>query len=145
MGWEGSYEADLRAMVAEDPTLAGRVHFTGHQDDVYAWMDALDIVVHASFGEPFGLVLVEAMALGKPLVATAAGGPTEIIEHGVSGLLVPPGDSVSLADAIGRILNEPGLASSLSVGARRRADLFTEEAMAEGIAKVLNRVARDLQ
>lgn len=74
LGWEGDYPQQLQRLAA-NLGVADLVHFAGHQDDVYPWFDAMDVVVHASFGESFGLALVEAMALGKPLVATAAGGP----------------------------------------------------------------------
>jgi glycosyltransferase involved in cell wall biosynthesis len=141
LGWEGSYEADLRASAERDPVLKGRVHFTGHLDDVYPWMDAMDIVVHASFGEPFGLVLVEALALAKPLIATDVGGPLEILEDGVSGLLVHPGDPYAIARAVRRILDEPGLADCLSTGARARANMFTDVKMAAGVAGVLDAAA----
>jgi glycosyltransferase involved in cell wall biosynthesis len=141
LGWEGSYEADLRALVKGNPILRDRVHFAGHQDNVYAWMDALDIVVHASFGEPFGLVLLEAMALAKPLVATNVGGPTEIVVDDVSGLLIPPGDWNALATAISRVLDQPGLAKSLSIEARARSEFFTDANMTAGIAAVLDEVS----
>lgn len=136
LGWEGDYPDQLRRL-AEDLGIGDRVHFAGHQSDVYPWFDAMDVVVHASHGEPFGLVLVEAMALGKPLVATAAGGPLEIVEDGVSGLLVPPGDVQSLAVAVGRILADDELSQSLAVSARKRADLFSSERMAESFAGLL--------
>jgi glycosyltransferase involved in cell wall biosynthesis len=142
LGWEGSYEADLHAYAEHDPALGDRVYFTGHQEDVYPWMDALDIVVHASFGEPFGLVLVEAMALAKPLVATDEGGPSEIVEDGVSGLLVRPGDPEALVWALRRILDEVGLSDRLTTGARARANEFTEETMAAGVAAVLDEVVQ---
>ncbi len=143
LGSEGPYEADLRAYVQKNRVLRDRVYFAGHQDDAYAWMDALDIVVHASFGEPFGLVLVEAMALAKPLVATNVAGPTEIVVEGESGLLVPPGDANALAAALGRVLDEPGLAGHLSVEARARAQLFTEEKMTAHAAAVLDAALPD--
>jgi glycosyltransferase involved in cell wall biosynthesis len=101
-------------------------------------MDALDIVVHASLGEPFGLVVVEAMALGKPIVATNVGGPAEIVIDGVSGLLVRPGDADGLAMALRRLLAEPGLARRLSEGARTRAERFSDEIMSSEVATVLN-------
>jgi glycosyltransferase involved in cell wall biosynthesis len=69
--------------------------------DVYDVFSSLDVVVHASTSpEPFGRVIIEAMALGKPVIATALGGPLEIIEHGHNGLLIEPGDPVALAEAI---------------------------------------------
>jgi glycosyltransferase involved in cell wall biosynthesis len=139
LGSEGSYPDDLRRL-AVSLGLSDRVHFTGHQADVYPWYDALDVVVHASFDEPFGLVLVEAMALGKPLVATAAGGPLEIVEDGVSGLLIPPGDPERLAQAVDPVLRDSALASYLSQGAAERAKQFTEEQMAERFAYLLRSV-----
>lgn len=138
LGWEKSYERDVRAYAAQDPALAGKVHFAGHQDDAYAWMDALDVVVHASFGEPFGLVVVEAMALAKPLVATAGGGPSEIVEEGVSGLLVPQRDPEAIVGAVLRILDEDGLAGHLRRGGPIRARDFTETAMAVRFSKMLD-------
>jgi len=139
LGWEGDYPGELRRL-ARELGLADRVHFSGHQDDVYPWFDALDVVVHASLDEPFGLVLVEAMALGKPLVATAAGGPLEIVEDGVSGLLVAPGQADALADAVSRVLDDGQLAARLGGAAELRARDFSEERMAEGFASVVREV-----
>jgi glycosyltransferase involved in cell wall biosynthesis len=140
LGWEGDYPDDLRRLAAE-LGLGDRVHFAGHQADVQPWFDALDVVVHASLGEPFGLVLVEAMALGKPLVAAAAGGPLEIVEDWESGLLVPPGDPATLAGSLVRVLDDPALASALGRGATKRANSFSEERTAERFADVLGRAA----
>lgn len=136
LGWEDDYPEELRRL-SQDLGIEDRVHFAGHQPDIYPWFDALDVVVNASFGEPFGLVLVEAMALGKPLVATAAGGPLEIVEDGVSGLLVPVGEPDPMAQAILRVLTAPVLAASLGREAELRARQFSEERMAEGFAEVL--------
>lgn len=139
LGSEGSYPGDLRRLAGE-LGLDGSVCFAGHQEDVYPWFDVLDVVVHASIGEPFGLVLVEAMALGKPLIATDAGGPTEIVEDGRSGLLVPPGDPGLLADAVERVLRDQGLADALGKAASERALLFTEEEMTRAFALILEDV-----
>lgn len=144
LGWEGDYPQQLRRL-ADELGIADRVYFAGHQDDVYPWFDACDVVVHASFGEPFGLVLVEAMALGKALVATAAGGPTEIIVDGESGLLVPPGDHESMADAVSRILADDGLRARLAAGAPARAAVFDERAMTANFAALLDDIARTAQ
>jgi glycosyltransferase involved in cell wall biosynthesis len=78
--------------------LVDRVIFTGYRSDVPALVRALDILVHTSVTpEPFGLVILEGMALAKPVVCSAHGGPVEIVEDGVSGFLVPPGDPEALS------------------------------------------------
>ncbi|HET7568459.1 MAG TPA: glycosyltransferase family 4 protein [Gaiellaceae bacterium] len=124
LGWEGDYPQRLEALAAE-LGLGDRVHFAGHQEDAWAWLDALDVVVAPSLGEPFGLTVVEAMALGKPVVATDSGGHRETVEDAVSGLLVAP-EPDALAAAIRRVVAEPELAASLAAGARERAELFDE-------------------
>lgn len=139
LGTEGAYPDELRRL-ARELGLADAVHFTGHRHDVHDWQDALDVVVHGSHAEPFGLVVLEAMALAKPLVAAAEGGPSEIVEDGRSGLLVPPGDPVALAGALARILDDDALAARLAAGAADRARAFTEERTAAGFAAVLREV-----
>lgn len=137
------YEAALHQLVAADKTLAGRVRFFDEQESIYGWMDAMDVVVHCSYEEPFGIVLLEAMALGKPLVAAASGGPLEIVQEGTSGLLVPPGDPAALAVAVAHLLDEPDLAEKLSRGALRRVCAFDERRSAAKFACLLDRVGQD--
>jgi len=85
--------------------LEDNVIFTGHRDDIPDIIADLDILVHASSRpEPFGLVIIEGMACGKPVVATAAGGVTEIIEDNVNGVLVPCEDSRAIARAVVELL-----------------------------------------
>lgn len=140
LGSEGAYPDELRRH-AHALGLTERVHFAGHQPDPYPWLDALDVVVLASvLPEPFGLVVVEAMALGKPVVATAAGGPLDIVEPEVSGLLVAPGDAHDLAVAVERLLRDAPLAARLGAAAARRAGAFTAERMAAAFARVLDGV-----
>jgi glycosyltransferase involved in cell wall biosynthesis len=139
LGWEGDYAAALERLAA-DLGIADRTTFTGHHPDVFGWFDALDIVVHASEGEPFGLVIVEAMALGKPLVAAASGGPIELVEEGISGLLVPPRDDSAYADAILRYLDDPTWAASVSTAARARAEAFSDDVMGAGFASLIDQL-----
>jgi len=90
-------------------------------DDPAAFLDSLDLFVNASFpAEPFGLSLIEAMAHGLPAVAPCAGGPAEIIEHRVSGLLVAPGDVSALGEALVELVKNPTLRQELGRGARAR-------------------------
>lgn len=125
-----AYAEALRNEVHERG-LDSRVHFLGFQDDVAPFMQAVDVVVHASTEpEPFGRVVVEGMLAGRPVVAAAAGGILEIIEDGVTGRLVPPGDPETLAGALAEIIERPAWARRLAEAGRRRArSVFSLEAM----------------
>jgi D-inositol-3-phosphate glycosyltransferase len=89
------------------------------------WYAAASVVCVPSYNESFGLVAIEAEAVGTPVVAAAVGGLPTAVADGRSGLLVPGHDPRDYADAIGRILDEPGLRSSMSVAAREHAGLFS--------------------
>ncbi len=93
----------------------------GYRDDVSDIMSALDLLVLPSHSEAFGRVLVEAMAAGKPVIGTTVGGIPEIIEDGVTGLLVPPGSPDNLAQAIIKVLQDLDLARRLGAAGRQRA------------------------
>jgi glycosyltransferase involved in cell wall biosynthesis len=121
---EPDYPAHLRSRV-DTLDLCRRVIFTGLQRNVPEWMQAMDVIVHASACEPFGIVVVEAMALGKPVVAGADGGPTEVITEGVDGLFAPYDDVEALASAILRYLDAPDFARSVGTEAARRASQFS--------------------
>lgn len=126
---ESDYEQRLRCQAAhmgeED-----RVEFRGFRDDVEAELERLDVFVHASVSpEPFGQVVVEAMAAGLPVVAADAGGPAEVIDHGVTGLLFSPGDVEALAAAMKRLASDPGLRAALGGAARQQALRFTPQAV----------------
>ncbi|MGI8425187.1 MAG: glycosyltransferase [Actinomycetota bacterium] len=136
LGWEGDYPDRLRRL-ARELGIGDRTHFVGHQREVYPWFDALDVVVHASYGEPFDHVLIESMALGKPLVATSKGGTAAIVEDGVSGLIVQPGDDLGMAGAIMRLLTSKTLAASIGKEAQNRVGRFSEERMTEEFALLL--------
>lgn len=123
--------------------LGDVVIFAGFQVDASRWMQAMDIIVHASDREPFGIVVIEAMALGKPVVAGAAGGPAEVITPGVDGLLAPFGDAKALAQALLRYLDDPALAARCAVGAARRARDFSATRYASAFTDaVLDLLAR---
>ncbi|MFH1733490.1 MAG: glycosyltransferase family 4 protein, partial [bacterium] len=93
------FDTELKRM-AEEMGIADRTHFTGFLMDTAEAYSAMDVCVLASKKESFGLVLLEAMAFGLPIIATDAGGVPEIIEPGVNGLLVKPEDSQNLAEAM---------------------------------------------
>jgi glycosyltransferase involved in cell wall biosynthesis len=121
-------EAYRDSMVARATELGigERVRFLGWRyrlGDMPALMSALDVFCHTSIEpEPFGMVNIEAMAMGCPVIAAKAGGPMEIIEEGVSGLLSPPRDAGALADAISSVLGDPMLRRRLAEGGRARVE-----------------------
>lgn len=100
--------------------LQGCVRFLGFRDDLPDLMATSDIVVLPSTAEAFGLVIVEALYLGVPVVATRVGGIAEIIDHEVDGLLVPPGDRNALAGALARMLEDGALRRRLAGAGRER-------------------------
>ena len=96
------------------------IEFLGYRNDVPRLISAMDVVVHASATpEPFGLVVIEAMAAKKPLVATAAGGVLDIVEDGVNGLLVPCQNSKAMAQAISKIISDPNKAKNMGLAAHQ--------------------------
>ena len=137
---EPGYEPWLRQRVAE-LGLADRLRFAGAQSNPEQWMQAMDVFVHASDREPFGIVVVEAMALGKPVIATIPGGPEEIIAHGVNGLLVPQGDARQLAAALQRFLGQPAFAAECGRAAYQRARDFSVERYVQNLVAALQKIA----
>ncbi len=110
------YLDELKSLVIQN-SLQDNVSFTGYRSDATSIISNLDVVVHASIDpEPFGRVIVEGMALGKPVIATNMGGPTELIKSGDTGILVPPNDPIQLADAIDQLLSNR--AKALEIGSR---------------------------
>jgi glycosyltransferase involved in cell wall biosynthesis len=99
--------------------LNDRVILTGYRADVPALLAETAVSVLPSLSEGLSNVLLEAMAAGVPVVATRVGGTPEVIDHGVTGLLVPPGDPQGLADAIGGVVDDPSLAARLGAAGRQ--------------------------
>jgi glycosyltransferase involved in cell wall biosynthesis len=140
---EPDYEPALRAQI-ERLGLDGRVVLAGFQEDVPTWMQAMDVIVHASDNEPFGIVIIEAMALGKPVIATDSGGPREILTDGENGLLVPFEDSDRLSAAVVRCLKSPDEASAMGQAARARARRFSTSAYVEDIVAAMRELVPEL-
>jgi glycosyltransferase involved in cell wall biosynthesis len=115
----GQEEARLRKMCAEKG-MENHVHFMGFQEDVAAWYPALDLVVLPSLSEGLPNVAMEAMLFGKPVVATNVGGVPEVVEDGVTGIVVPPRDAKALADAVIEMLSSPGLMAEYGVRGRNK-------------------------
>ena len=138
---EGSERNALDAQAAS-LGISGRVVFTGRREDVPAVTAALDVAVLPSYREAQGLSVLEAMALSRPVVASNVGGIPEMIDDGVSGLLVPPGDCEALAAAIIRLLSDHPLADMI---AKRGHDLvhnrFCIELMTNSIEALYDEAA----
>ncbi len=134
---EPGYEPKLRQQV-ESLKLTDHVLFAGHRQNIPQWMQACDVLVHAADHEPFGMTVVEAMSLGKPVVAGAGGGPLEVITHGVDGWLVPFGDTVAMSASIIRYLSDCSLAAAVGNAARQRAQHFSVERFARNMCDVMS-------
>ncbi len=121
----GELEAQARSLDAP-----AKVHFLGIRDDVPDLLAAADVFVLPSLWEGLPIALLEAMGAGKPVVATRVEGVEDVVEDAVNGLLVPPGDSAALAEAITRLLVDADLRAALGRRARRRVEQdFTIEKM----------------
>jgi glycosyltransferase involved in cell wall biosynthesis len=131
---EDKYEASLRQHV-DTLGLAGRVHFLGFSNEVPALMKAMDVVAHTStLPEPFGRVVVEGMLSHRPVIASAAGGVTELIENGVTGILIEPGNSAALSAALKKLATEPAYADDLAQAAFVMAKAkFDETVFVDGV------------
>lgn len=141
---ESEYEKQLHELV-DSLGIRDSVEFTGFREDVTAAIADLDVVVHASTsGEPFGQVVIEGMVAAKPIVATNGGGIPEIVVDGVTGLLVPMGDSSAMAGAISRILEDPALASRMGrLGRQRVLEHFTVSTTAHRVRAVYDRLLQN--
>ena len=137
----GGYAERLQRR-AVDLGLGGRVHFLGNRDDIPEILAALDVLVHCPTApEPFGRAVAEAMAVGKPVVAARAGGLPEIVEHEVTGLLVPPSDVTACAAAVTRLLSDPALRARLGAAGREAAErMFDPGRHAEKVLQVYREV-----
>lgn len=120
--------------IARHLGIGDAVSFVGHREDVPAVLSRLDVFALPSLYEPFGRVLIEAMAARRPIVASRAGGVPEIVLDGETGVLVEPGDPQALADALAGMLESPTRAETLAGAARERvADCFSLEATVAGV------------
>jgi glycosyltransferase involved in cell wall biosynthesis len=141
-GLEPEFADALRAR-AQILGIADRIVFTGFRTDVAPLMAACDIVCHTTrVAEPFGLVLIEAMGLGRAVIATRGGGPSEIIESDEMGALVPAGDATALASAIADLARDPDRRRTMGARALSRVrEAFTIESMADNLIRHLDGAA----
>ena len=117
---DGPLDGELRGL-AERHGVADAVTFLGRVAPVAPVLERAEIVVVPSLGEGFGMVALEAMERGRPVVASAVGGLPEIVEDGRTGLLVPTGDAASLAAALVDLASDPARAAAMGAAGRERA------------------------
>jgi glycosyltransferase involved in cell wall biosynthesis len=142
---EGSRRPELEAQAAA-LGIVERVVFTGRRDDVPAVTAALDVAVLPSYREAQGLTILEAMALSRPVVASAVGGIPEMIEDGRTGLLVPPHDPDALAAAIIRLFTDHAYADLLAKGGHDLVhERFCVELMVAAIEDIYDEGARGVR
>jgi glycosyltransferase involved in cell wall biosynthesis len=132
---KGSLETDLLAE-ASHLNLNGRVKFLGWREDVHEIMPLFDILVLPSLNEGMGRVIVEAMAAGKPVVASQVGGIPDLVSHGENGILVPPANPLALADAIKKLLDDPQMANLMGQIGRETCRSFSLDGMINKIDRL---------
>jgi glycosyltransferase involved in cell wall biosynthesis len=121
------YESELRRMAVE-LGIQEQVQFLGHRSDVQDLMRSCHIICHCSEFEPFGMVIIEAMMAGRPVIASDLPGPRESVVNDDCGFLVPYGDYVEISKIITELITKPALADKISESARLRAkNLFDLE------------------
>ena len=129
----GELHRELETL-AEKLGVRSALRFLGKRDDVAECVAAMDVFVLPSLNEGMGRALVEAMAAGRPVVASRVGGVPTVVEDRVTGLLVPPGDAEALAAAIQLLLDRPAWARELGAAAAKQiGDRFSEAAMIRSI------------
>jgi glycosyltransferase involved in cell wall biosynthesis len=139
---EDAYAASLPRRAAR-LGISNQIDFRGFRSDVWKELDGLDILVHCSVTpEPFGQVVLEGMAAGLAVVASAAGGPAEVITSGVDGILTPPDDVGELAAALRRLHEDSGLRERLGAAAQQRSRAFTPERSAKQLLAVYREILK---
>jgi glycosyltransferase involved in cell wall biosynthesis len=127
--------------LVESLGLSGRVEFVGFTEDVNSQLTTFDVLVHASvIPEPFGQVVLEGMAAGLPVVAAGAGGPSEIIKHGLDGLLYEPGNVSALAGLLKALSDDPAWRRTLGLAAVERSRGFSPEISAQQVVSLYHQV-----
>ncbi len=134
---DGPLWAELRAQAQGLCNLT----MLGHVDDIGNYLAALDLLVFPSLHEGMGSTILEAMQHGVPVVASNTGGIPDLIENGVTGVLVAPGNAQELASAVSSLLEQPSLARALAAEARRRLPHFSPRTMARRYLKLYESVS----
>jgi glycosyltransferase involved in cell wall biosynthesis len=127
---KGDMDVDLRTEALKK-NVNGKVKFLGWREDIDEIMPLFDMLVLPSLNEGMGRVLVEAMAAGKPVVASRVGGIPDLVRHAETGYLVPPADEKALADGIKKLLDDPEKAKQMGQRGKEYCRQFSLEAMIE--------------
>jgi glycosyltransferase involved in cell wall biosynthesis len=136
-GLSPEYAVGLERLIAQ-LGLEGHVTMTGQVADSRPYIELMDVAVNASDNEPFGIVLLEAMAAGVPVVAVAKGGPADIVEPGVTGMLSASREPQALAAAIEAVIVDPERRAAMGAEGRRRCEeRYSAKAMAERVVAQL--------
>ena len=134
-------EANIILDKFEKAGLGDRLILTGYRDDVPDVLGAMDLFLFPTHSEAFGLVIVEAMAMGVPVVSADCDGVPDIVEHGETGLLVPPTDVEGLAAAVTDLLGDAKKRRVFGqAGLQRAKDLFSEEKMCQEMESLYHRL-----
>ena len=120
---------------------AGRVHFLGQREDVPDILAALDLSLLPSWEEPFGLAVVESMAMGTPPLVTSVGAGPELVEDGVSGRVLPPREPAVWAAAARELLEDPGARARMCAAGPPAAARFRDDVHAEEMLEIYSRAA----
>jgi L-malate glycosyltransferase len=134
-----AYASSLRRLI-DELNLGDRVQFLGEREDVPQVMRALDILLIPSWEEPFGRVVIEAMAMETAIVATARGGPAEVIADGVQGRLLPPRQPKRWADVVGQLLADPVRRGEMVRRSRKVATSFGLDVHVGAVVEVYRRL-----
>jgi glycosyltransferase involved in cell wall biosynthesis len=127
-----SYKQRILQAAETDPILHDRLTYLGFRADSERVIGAADVVVCSSYFESYGMVNVEAMACGKPVVSTNRGGPSETIVHGETGFLVEPGDAGGLAQHVITLLRDADLRAKMGAAGRKRVEkMFSAQVTAD--------------
>ncbi len=135
---DDAYKARILAAHQADPLLRDRLVYLGFRSDAERVMAAADVIVCSSQFESYGMVNVEAMASGKPVVSTRRGGPSETVADGETGYLVDAGDADGLARRVIELLRDPDLRRKMGAAGRARVEQrFSADKMAARFAEVI--------
>jgi glycosyltransferase involved in cell wall biosynthesis len=142
-GADNEYKTRILEAAANDSLLKSSLHYLGFRADTERVIAAADVVVCSSHFESYGMVNIEAMASGKPVVSTNKGGPSETVADGVAGYLVPPGDAAGLALQVIALLENAALRTRMGTAGRARVEeLFSVKAMAAQYMRIIEWVLR---